>query len=171
MNRNLRAVKNVIGVSCFFYSFRADLPTINKQHYVYPVTSKNVITWWQFWWLQGSKTLNLPVISCFVTWIVGHRCPDATKPPEECPAGYFSSAKGQTACTEVSNILKFLQQFSNTPHIPFSGGMVPRALFASIHCQAHSCVKTLSDSAHVTTPRWINGKQQTVGNTPKIPGR
>lgn len=45
-------------------------------------------------------------IKCFVTLLTGHKCPDPTQPPEECPAGYFSSVKGETACTQVSNYHK-----------------------------------------------------------------
>jgi len=38
----------------------------------------------------------------------GYQCPDPTQPPEQCPAGYFSSAKGQTSCTQVNNIVNTL---------------------------------------------------------------
>ena len=37
-----------------------------------------------------------------LTFLTGHKCPDPTLSPTECPAGYFSAVRGQTACTQVN---------------------------------------------------------------------
>ena len=48
--------------------------------------------------------LHTNQLTCVPAWITGYRCPTTTDSPEACPPGYFSSAKGQTTCTQVKLI-------------------------------------------------------------------